>query len=153
MIAVRELYEKMSLRKSLRYAGISRRMWYHKPKAMEIELDLATVQVAQGIGGKRPTYGTRRMAAQMCHETHTVTNRKKIQRIFRRLGWIEPQKTKKDIIRTNHKIFKPDASNQLWETDMTYIWCEIDGWYYCFNVADCFTRRWILYTFDADATR
>ena len=86
MIAVRELYEKMSLRKSLRYAGISRRMWYHKPKAREIELDLATVQVAQGIGGRRPTYGTHRMAAQMCRKTHTVTNRKKIQRIFRKLG-------------------------------------------------------------------
>ena len=96
--AVRELYEKMSLRKSLCYAGISRRMWYHKPKARNVGLDPATVQVVQRIGGKRPTYGTRRMAAQVCRETHTATNRKKIQRIFRKLGWIEPQKTKNDII-------------------------------------------------------
>ena len=98
MSAVRELHEKMSLRKSLLYAGISRCMWYHKPKAREIGLDLATVKVVQRIGGKRPTYGTRRMATQVCQETHTATNRKKIQRIFRRLGWIEPQKTKNDII-------------------------------------------------------
>ena len=75
----------------------------------------------------RPTYGTRRMVAQMCRETHTATNRKKIQRIFRKLGWIEPQKTKNDIIRTNRKLFKPDAPNQLWETDMTYVWCGIGG--------------------------
>ena len=153
MSAVRELYEKMSLRRSLRYAGISRHMWYHKPKARDIGLDPATVQAVQRIGGKRPTYGTRRMAAQVCHETHTATNRKKIQRIFRKLGWIEPQKTKNDIIRTNRKLFKPDAPNQLWETDMTYVWCGMDGWCYCFNVVDCFTRRWISYAFDVDATK
>ena len=98
MSAVRELCEKMSLRKSLSYAGISRRMWYHKPKAREIGLDPETVQVVQRIGGKRPTYGTRRMAAQVCRETRTATNRKKIQRIFRKIGWIESQKTKNDII-------------------------------------------------------
>ena len=153
MSAVRELYEKMSLRRSLRYAGISRHMWYHKPKARDIGLDPATVQAVQRIGGKRPTYGTRRMATQVCRETHTATNRKKIQRIFRKLGWIEPQKTKNDIIRTNRKLFKPDAPNQLWETDMTYVWCGMDGWCYCFNVVDCFTRRWISYAFDVDATK
>ena len=54
MSVVRELCEKMSRRKSLLYAGISRRMWYHKPKAREIGLDLATVKVVQRIRGKRP---------------------------------------------------------------------------------------------------
>ena len=63
MSAVRELYEKMSLRRSLRYAGISRHMWYHKPKARDIGLDPATVQAVQRIGGKRPAYGTRCIAA------------------------------------------------------------------------------------------
>ena len=43
MSADRELHEKMSLRKSLFYAGISRRMWYHKPKAREIGRDLDVV--------------------------------------------------------------------------------------------------------------
>ena len=76
MSAVRELYQKTGLRKSLRYAEVSRRMWYHKPKAGEIGLDPTTVQAVQRIGGKRPTYGTRRMAAQVCRETHTATNRK-----------------------------------------------------------------------------
>ena len=50
--AIRELHEKMSLRRSLRYAGISRRMWYHKLQTREIGLDLATVQVVQRISGK-----------------------------------------------------------------------------------------------------
>ena len=54
MSAVRQMHEKMSLRRSLRHAGISRRMWYHKPKARNVGLDLATVQVVQGISGKTP---------------------------------------------------------------------------------------------------
>ena len=29
----------------------------------------------------------------------------------------------------------------------------MDGWCYCFSVADCFTRRWISYAFDVDATK
>ena len=55
--------------------------------------------------------------------------------IYRKIGWNEPQNGKKDIIRTSkRRKFKPDAPNQLWETDMTYIHCGIDGWCYCFNV-------------------
>ena len=82
----------------------------------------------------------------------TVTNRKKIQRIFRKLDWIEPQKTKNDIIRTNCKLFKPDAPNRLMGDRHDVRLCWIDGWCY-FNVVDCFTRRWILYAFDVDATK
>ena len=96
-------------------------MWYHKHKAMEIGLDPAAVKAVQRISDKRSTYDTRHMAAPVCQETHAATNRKKIQRMFWKLGWIEPQKTKNDIIRTSRRLFKPDAPNRLWETDMTYV--------------------------------
>ena len=88
---------------------------------MEIGLGSGSCKAVQKIGNKRLAYGTRRMVAQMCREMHTATNRKKIQRIFRKLDWIEPQKIKNDIIRTNRKLFKLDAPNWLWETDMTYV--------------------------------
>ena len=35
---------------------------------------------------------------------------------------------------------------------MTYIHCGMDGWCYCFNVIDVFTREWIAYIFDTAAT-
>ena len=43
--------------------------------------------------------------------------------------------------------------NQVWETDITYVWCgAVDGWCYCFNVLDIFIRQWLSYRFDTLAT-
>jgi len=44
---------------------------------------------------KRPLYGTRRMAVTLARELGRPINRKRIQRIYRILGWIQPQRTKK----------------------------------------------------------
>ena len=115
------MHGQMSLRKSLGYAGISRSMWYYKPRPREVELKPDVVDAVRRIGGRRPTYGTRRMAAQVSRESKKPVNRKQIRRIYRRIGWIEPQKTKNEIIRTGRKLFKPDAPNRLWEMDITYI--------------------------------
>lgn len=153
MNAAKLMHEQLSLRKSLKYAGISRRRWYYKPKPREIGLNPAVVDAVRRISKRRPTYGTRRMAVQVTRDTGTATNRKQMQRIFRKIGYIQPQKTKNELVHTGRRLFKPKAPNQLWETDITYIWCGVDGWCYCFNVIDCYTRKWITYAFDVDATR
>ena len=154
MNAARQLInQQMSLRKALEHAGVSRRVWYYKPRRREIGLNPGMVGAVKRISVRRPTYGTRRMAAQISRETGVPVNRKQIQRIYRKTGYIQPQKTKKDIIRTKRRLFKPEAPNQLWELDITYVWCGIDGWCYSFNVVDCFTRKWVSYAFDVDATR
>ena len=36
---------------------------------------------------------------------------------------------------------------------MSYVWCGIDGWCYCFNVVDVFTRQWPAFVPEARATR
>ena len=43
------------------------------------------------------------------------------------MGYIEPQKTKKEVICTTRSLFKLEASNWLWELDITYVWYGIDG--------------------------
>ena len=135
--AVLEASDVMGLNKALKYCGLSKSAWYYTKKPRDIPIDSDMVEHIKEIATKRPTYGARRMAAQITRETDIPVNRKKIQRIYQKIGWIEPQKTKKDIIRTaRRKLFKPAAPNQLWETDITYIPCGIDGWCYCFNVLD-----------------
>jgi len=93
------------------------------------------------------------MAATLSRRLGRPVNRKQVQRIYRKLGWIVPQKTKSDIIRSSRKLLRPTAPDQLWEADMTYIWCGSDRWCYLFNVIDVFTSEWIGYAFDMTATR
>ena len=153
MIAIKELRNSMSLNRSLSLVGVSKTKWYYNKRRRDTKTDPVISMQVQKIGRQRPTYGSRRMAAAISRELQTPINRKRIQKIFRKLGWIEPVKTKKEIMRSGKKLLRATAPNQLWQTDITYIWCGIDGWCYCFNVLDTFTRKWLSYIFDVRATK
>ena len=43
--------------------------------------------------------------------------------------------------------------HEIWEVDLTYVHCGIDGWGYLFSVFDIFTREWIGYCFDLSAVK
>ena len=153
MIAVNQLNKHISLNKSLLFIGVSKSRWYYSKSPRIILTDPVITDVVQKIGNKRPTYGTRRMAAQVSRELDKQVNRKQIRRIFHKLGWIEPAKTKNDIIKSGRTLFKPSAPNQLWQTGITYVGCGVDGWCYCFNVIDTFSRRWVWHSFDVAAPK
>ena len=84
------LEQRMSLRKALEYSGCSRKMYYGEAKERTVSLDLEMVRTVEKIALERPSYGTRRMAAMLSRELHTPVNRKRVQRIYRTLNWIEP---------------------------------------------------------------
>ncbi len=144
----------LSLRKALDYAGCSNNLYYcHKPEPRDIPLDQKILEKTKEIAAQRPTYGTRRMAAMLSRELGIPVNRKRVQRIFRRLGYVTPSKTKREIIRAKEKPVKATRPNEVWEVDMTYIWCGIDGWGYLFNAFDVYTREWLGYCFDLSAVK
>jgi len=120
MAAVKELTKHISLNKSLSLVGISKTRRYYSKSLRNISTDPTVTDVVQKIGKQRPTYGTRRMVAQISRELNISINRKKIQRIFHKLGWIKPRESKNDIIKSHRTLFKPSAPNQLWQTDITY---------------------------------
>ena len=153
MSAVRMIYDIVGLNRSLLLCGVSKKAWYYAPKKREILSDPAVQEAVQRIAPSRPTYGTRRMAAQVSREMSRPINRKTVKRIFKRLGWGMPARTKSDIIRSNKRIPRPDGPNQFWESDMSYIWCGTDRWCYCFNVIDVFTRQWLAFILADRATR
>lgn len=153
MNAVHMIHDVVGLNRSLSLCGVSKTTWYYTPTPRNVSPDPEILEVVQKIGLKRPTYGTRRMAAQASRELNRPINRKSIKHIFKRLGWSKPSRTKREIIRTNKKIPKPKAPNQFWESDMSYIWCGKDGWGYCFNVIDVFTRQWLAFVLESRATR
>lgn len=79
------------------------------------------------------------VAAMLTREPGVPVNRKRVQRIFRKLGYSTPSRTKREIIRSKEKPVRAERPNEVWEVDMTYIWCGIDGWGYLFNVFDVYT--------------
>ena len=118
----------VSLRKALRHSACSRRNYYYQPGKRTIPPDPYILEKVKEETLRRPLYGTRRMAVTLARELGRPINRKRIQRIYRILGWIQPQKTKKQLHRAAYdKRPKPTRPNELWEADLTYIHCGIDG--------------------------
>lgn len=154
MKAVSILTQDMSLNRALYHVGVPKSTWYYTKRNRVINTDPQVTQYVQNQGTIRPTYGTRRMAATLTHKMNRPINRKRIQRIYRKLGWIVPKKTKNEIISGGStKLSRPVMPNDLWQADMTYIWCGVDRWCYCFNVLDVFTRQWVGYVLDTSASK
>ena len=153
MMAARQLNQQdMSLNKALRWCGVTRKRWYHKPKVRESVADPSMMQMIQKIREERPFYGTRRIAAELSRRLDRAVNRKLVQCAYKKMGWSQSKLSTKDP-KTRWKPIQATRPNQFWETDITYIWCgQVDGWCYCFNVVDIFTRKWLAYKFDTMAT-
>ena len=152
MTAVQQMQKEMSLNRSLEYTGISKTAWYYEPRARKPKSDKAIMEQIRKIADKRPTYGTRRMAAQLSRDMQIPVNRKRVHRIYVKLGWIQAQKEVPRTAYRRKKLFIPLGPNQLWEIDITYVFCGKDGYCYCFNVFDAFTRKWVAYIFETEAT-
>ncbi len=153
MNSVRMMQDVVGLNRSLRLCGVSKSVWYYKPGPRNVRPDPEVQDAVMRIAPLRPTYGTRRVAARASRELNRPVNRKAVRRVFKRLGWSEPARTKREIIRSNRKVPEPEGPNRFWESDMSYIWCGVDGWCYCFNVVDVFTRQWLSFVLTDRATR
>jgi putative transposase len=142
-----------SLRSALECSGSSWNLYYHEQKPRVIPPDPFIVKKVEELIAQRSSYGTRRVAAQLSRELGVPINRKRIQRIFRTLGYTEPAKTKNEIIRARDKAPKTASPYELWQTDLTYVPCGVDGWCYLFNVFDVFSREWAGKEFSPTATK
>jgi len=50
-----------------------------------------------------------------------AVNRKRVQKIFRKLGYTMPSRTKREIIRSKDKTVKTSRPNEIWEADLTVV--------------------------------
>ena len=91
------------------------------------------------------------MAAETARRPGRPVNRKGAGRAYRPAGWSRPVPSRADA-RARWKPIKAARPNQVWQTDIMYVWCgQADGWCYCFNILDVFTRQWIACRFDTPA--
>lgn len=149
----------LSLRRSLGILDASKGSYYYKPNSVHRSdegalRDPAILEAIMELALEHPTYGTRMMTALLSKKLGRPVNRKQVQHAYRVLGWNKPQLTKSEVLKgASDKIPKPTGMNQIWQTDMTYIRCGIDGFGYLFNVLDVFSREWIAYVFDLLASK
>jgi putative transposase len=147
------LSNDVSLRKALSYSGLSSSTYYYEPVPRVVSPDPLMVEKVKAIAFKHPTYGTRRIAAMLRRELNLQVDRKRVRRVFHALNWIEPAKKKSEIIRSETKLVKTTRPYELWESDITFVWCGVDGWCYLFNALDVFQREWLGYAFDTSAVK
>ncbi len=153
MRAVQRMVDQgMSLNGALHTCEVSKQRWYWRKKTREPRTDADLLGMILEIRKRRPFYGTRRVAAELARSLERPVNRKKVRRAYRLAGWSKPAPSKADA-KARWKPIKAARPNQVWQTDITYVWCgQADGWCYCFNILDIFTRQWIAYRFDTLAT-
>jgi putative transposase len=98
----------------------------------------------------RRTYGSPRITDELRALGH-VCNEKRVARLMRRAG-IRPKTVKKFRVTTDskHKYpvadnllnrdFRADRADQVWLSDITYIWTS-EGWLYLAGIMDLYSRR------------
>lgn len=108
-------------------------------------------QAVQAVAAEFPTYGSRRIAAQLRRAPHRLqVNRKHVQRFMRELGLVRPVKRRlRQTTNSQHpwprypnlvlnrQVTQPD---EAWVADITYIKLQTE-FVYLAVVMDLFTRR------------
>jgi putative transposase len=125
--------------------GFNRASWYFEP-AGETPENLALMRRIDEQYLRRPFYGSRRMTTWLVEQGQAV-NRKRVQRLMRRMGleaiYRKPRLSQRGrevriypYLLRNVEILRP---NQVWSTDITYVPL-LGGYAYLTAVLDWYSR-------------
>jgi putative transposase len=139
--------EKYPVRQACQLLELPRSSYYYQPiQAVDGQLENAM----EAVLSEFKTYGTRRVCQQLRRAPRNlVINRKRVQRIMRKKGWLQPLK-RRNCRTTNSQHPYPRYANlvkdltitrpdQVWVSDITYIRLRQE-FIYLAIVLDVFTR-------------
>ena len=107
-----------------RVLGVPRStVYYHPQRRKAPELDELLSARIKGIIERYPRYGYRRVHAVLRNRDHLAVNRKKVQRIMQRKGWIVHRRPVGKRPRAQGLPSVVPLSNRLWATDMAHLFC------------------------------
>lgn len=138
-------HPRLSIRRQCDLLGLNRSTYYNDP-AEETDFNFMLIKEIDQIYTRWPFYGSRRITVELKHMGFDV-NRKRIQRLMRRMG-IQAiyQKPKTSTPNPEHRIYPYllrdipiTRVDQVWSTDITYIPLP-GGWAYLVAVMDWFSR-------------
>ena len=137
-----------------RVMGVSTSAYYAWIKTGAEVIDSETWRLCQRMKAlfqeSRQSLGSRRLMKQLCKEGFSI-GRYRVRKLMQKLG-LKVKHKKRFVLTTNsnhkqpvaenllNREFNPVAKNQVWATDITYIWTT-EGWLYLAVVIDLFSRR------------
>lgn len=89
------------------------------------------------LARRHPAAGYRKLTSRL-RRAGWLVNRKRIARLLR--AWGFQRRTAKRHPKAQGRPFDITAPNELWQTDLTSVWCGEDGWCYFTAVIDCYDR-------------
>lgn len=137
---------KVSLRKVAKWLGVPWSTVQYKPRKrkpakVDQEVERAIYELIQSY----PCYGYRRITVMLRRLKHMKVNKKKVQRIMQRNGWIVSKRPRGMRPRAQSKTSVAEAPNVRWATDMTHFFCADSGWCHVVAVIDCWNREIVGY--------
>ena len=126
-------------------------IWRSRANAAQSATEQALRQRMQDLFAEsNSSLGSRRMVKQLCKEGYQI-GRYRVRGLMKELNLVVKQKRKfKVTTNSRHSLpvadnilnrrFNPEQPNQVWATDITYIWTR-EGWLYLAVVIDLFSRR------------
>jgi putative transposase len=146
-----------------RVLGVSRSgyyAWRERPPSTRQQQDEVLAEAARRAHVRsRGTYGSPRIHADLRADGHRV-GRKRVVRVMRLAG-IAAQRRRRYRVTTDsthgepvaanlvNRTFDIDHPNQVWASDITYVWTQ-QGWLYLAVIIDLFSRRVVGYSMGDD---
>lgn len=137
------------MRRMCELAGVSHAGYYRFSPQEKGKADVALRDAMQGIALQFPSYGWRRMTAELKRRGWAV-NHKRVYRLMREDNLLCLRKRKFIVTSDSHHPFplypnlaaslKPTGVNQLWVADITYIRLQLE-FVFLAVILDAFSRR------------
>jgi len=137
--------------------------WRNKPcKVIEPEEMALRRRMKELFAASRESLGSRMMKKNLCKEGFEI-GRDRTRRLMKALNLkVKPKRKYKVTTDSKHHLpvaenvldrqFYPQAPNQVWGTDITYLWTQ-EGWLYLAIVIDLYSRRVVGWAMDRRMTK
>jgi len=140
-------HETLSVRRQCCLLGFSRSGWYAARDRQDSVEDVVLMNEIDRLYTKWPWYGSRRIREMLRREKGLQVNRKRIQRLMRRMGIAGVMPRPKTSRRCpEHRVYpyllrgvEVSRPDQVWSTDITYVPVG-SGYMYLVAVMDWHTR-------------
>lgn len=128
--------------------GIARSVWYAKPVGEPKKPGRKPRGVPEGlaveikaVAERYPWWGYKRIAVVARRGGLKVTQ-KQVYRVFKCYGLLQKKRVREAALYQAARLFEllPQAPNELWQADVTYLHIPGHGWWYAVTVIDYYSR-------------